>query len=357
MSLPPIECFSFGNRMIGPGWPALIIGEIAQAHDGSLGLAHAYIDAVANAGADAIKFQTHFAHAESTQQEPWRVRFSYQDRTRFDYWERTEFTPDQWKQLQEHAETAGLIFLSSPFSEQALEMLDAHGQPAWKIASGEVNNLLLLERIARTGKPILLSSGMSSIAELDAAVAVCQDHEVPFAIFQCTSEYPCRPERVGLDLLPQLRERFRVPVGLSDHSGTIYASLAAATMGVELIEVHVTMSREMFGPDVTASVTTSELKQLVQGVRFIERAKTNDYDKNKIADELQGMRQTFGQSLVLRVDLPAGTALEKSHLVTKKIGMGLPSRMFREFLGRQLVRPVNANEPLTEDMLTHRSPQ
>jgi len=151
------EHFRIGPHVVGQG-RCFIIGEIAQAHDGSLGMAHAYIDAIARAGADAVKFQTHIADAESSPQEPWRVKFSRQDATRFDYWKRMEFTREQWVGLKEHAEEKGLVFLSSPFSLQAAELLDALGMVAWKVASGEINNHALLDRMAATSKPVLLSS-------------------------------------------------------------------------------------------------------------------------------------------------------------------------------------------------------
>jgi N-acetylneuraminate synthase len=137
-----------------------IIGEVAQAHDGSLGAAHAYIDAIAQAGADAVKFQTHIASAESTPAEPWRVRFSYQDASRYDYWKRMEFTEEQWSGLKRHANEKGLLFLSSPFSLQAAKMLMRVGMPAWKVASGEVTNAPLFDFMIATGLPVMLSTGM-----------------------------------------------------------------------------------------------------------------------------------------------------------------------------------------------------
>ena len=256
---------------LGAGGGSLLVAEVAQAHDGSLGMAHAFIDAVANAGADAIKFQTHIAAAESTPHEQWRVKFSYQDATRYDYWRRMEFTPDQWHGLKRHCDERGLIFLSSPFSVDAVDLLTQVGVAAWKIASGEVANTPMFERMAQTGLPILLSTGMSSLAEVDDAVARVKARGLPLTVLQCTSAYPCPPEKVGLNLIPLFRERYGCPVGLSDHSGTIYPGLAAAAIGIDVLEVHVTLSREMFGPDVCVSITTAELKQLVDGVRFTER--------------------------------------------------------------------------------------
>ena len=148
-----------------PAERVLIIAEVAQAHDGSLGTAHAYVDAVAKAGADVVKFQTHIAAAESTPHEPWRVRFSPRDETRYEYWKRMEFTEKEWLGLRKHALKVGVDFLSSPFSVEALELLERVEVMGWKVASGEVRNLALLNRMAATGLPVFLSTGMSALAE------------------------------------------------------------------------------------------------------------------------------------------------------------------------------------------------
>ena len=247
-----------------------VIAEVAQAHDGSLGMAHAFVDAAADAGATAIKFQTHIAAAESTAAEPWRTRFSDQDELRIDYWRRMEFSEQGWAGLRQHAGERGLAFLSSPFSMEAVELLERVGVAAWKVASGEVNNAPMLARMAAGGKPVILSTGMSTLAETDEAVARVREHDAPLAVLQCATSYPCPPELVGLNVIGELRERYGCAVGLSDHSASIYAGLAAATLGVEVIEVHLALSRRMFGPDVSSSLTTEELTQLVDGVRAIE---------------------------------------------------------------------------------------
>jgi len=329
----------------------LIIGEVAQAHDGSLGMAHAFVNAIANAGADAVKFQTHIAAAESTPDEPWRVKFSPQDATRYDYWKRMEFTEEQWHGLKRHADERGLNFLSSPFSIEAVELLTRVGVAAWKVASGEVNNTPMFERMAATGLPILLSTGMSPLSEIDAAVERVKAHGLPLVVLQCTTAYPCPLEKVGLNLIPFFRERYRCAVGLSDHSGTIYPGLAAATLGIEVLEVHVTLSREMFGPDVPASITTSELRQLVEGVRFIEKMKAHPVDKDAMAQEMAPLRDLFTKSVVARMELPAGTVLREEHLTVKKPGTGIPANRLHEVVGKRLQRPVKANELLQEQDL------
>lgn len=324
----------------------LIIAEVAQAHEGSLGLAHAYIDAVARAGADAVKFQTHLAAAESTPAEPWRLPFSVEDATRYDYWKRMEFTEEQWRGLKRHAEERGLKFLSSPFSVEAVDLLMRVGVAAWKIASGEVSNVPMFERIAETGLPILLSTGMSPLAEIDAAVARVRGRGLELTVLQATSLYPTPPEKVGLNLIPFFRARYGCGIGLSDHSGTIYPGLAAAALGIDALEVHVTLSREMFGPDVPASITTGELRQLVEGVRFIECMNENPVDKDVVAAELAPVREMFTKSVVARVDLPAGTVLAEEHLAVKKPGTGIPAARLRELVGRRLRRAVCADEVL-----------
>ncbi len=339
------------NIELCSGQPCLIIAEVGLGHDGSLGLAHAYVDAVAAAGADAVKFQTHIAAAESTAAEPFRVEFSRQDETRYDYWMRMEFTERQWRELADHAREQDVIFLSSPFSIEAVELLDRVGTPMWKIASGEVSNEPMLDRIAETKQPVLLSSGMSNLAELDRTVRRLKDRGVSVGVLQCTTVYPCPPEKIGLNLLDMFRQRYNCAVGLSDHSGTIYAGLAAVTLGAEIVEVHATMSREMFGPDVPASLTTSELRQLTGGIRFIEQMRANPVDKDALASELDGLRTIFTKSLVTRQPLEAGTVLALEHLDCKKPGTGIPAARLTEIVGRRLRRRVEADTVLSEDDL------
>jgi len=337
----------------GPPSRCIVVGEVAQAHDGSLGFAHAFIDAIAAAGADAVKFQTHIASAESTPSEPWRVRFSSQDATRYDYWKRMEFSEDAWHALKKHADERNLWFLSSPFSVEAIDLLERVGVAAWKVASGETSNLPFLERLTRDGRPILLSTGMSSTEEIDRAVELIQSHGRPLAVMQCTSAYPCPPEKVGLNLISQFRERYGCAVGLSDHSGTIYPGLAAAALGIDILEVHVTLSRDMFGPDVPASLTPAELKQLTDGIRFIERMTANPLDKDESARETAPLHDLFTKSVVARVDLPAGTVLKAEHLAAKKPGTGIPAGRMPEVVGARLARAVAADQLLSEGDLEH----
>ena len=178
-----------------------IIAEIAQAHDGSLGILHSYIDALAESGVDAIKFQTHIAEAESSAFEQFRVPFSYVDKSRFDYWKRMEFSLDQWREIKAHCDSKGIEFMSSPFSNLAVDWLEEIGISQYKIGSGEVSNLLLLERIAKTQKPVILSSGLSDWEELEMAIDFLKNKEVDVSVLQCTTAYPFPPERWGLNMI------------------------------------------------------------------------------------------------------------------------------------------------------------
>ena len=340
---------TIGSRRIGPGHPAMIIGEVAQAHDGSLNMAHAFIDAIADAGADAVKFQTHIAEAEGTPYEEFRKGSPWIMETKAEFWKRTGFQEDQWRGLMQHARERNLIFLSSPFSIEAVDLLDRLGVPAWKVASGEITNFQMLEHMGKTHKPILLSTGLSAWEELDRAVNFIRELGIGVALFQCTTAYPCPPEEVGLNVIGELRARYQVPVGLSDHTGKIYSGLGAISLGANLLEVHITLSREMYGTSVGASLTPAELEQLVEGTRFIETVMRSPIDKDMSAKAKAGLRPVFLKSVVAKNDLVAGTILEKKDLTTKKPGTGIPADRLDELIGRKLARDVQKDEMFTEE--------
>jgi N-acetylneuraminate synthase len=232
-----------------------------------------------------------------------------------------------------------------------VELLDRIGVKAWKIASGEINNEPLFERILATRRPIILSCGMSPLEEIDRAVHRVQALGVPLTLLQCTSLYPCPPDKVGLHLIPMFRERYSCPVGLSDHSGTIFAGLAAATVGAAMIEVHVTLGREMFSPDQSVSITTAELRQLVEGVRFIGKMLAMSPAKDEIAVETATMRTLFMKSVAPLVDVPAGTYLTREQLTLKKPGTGIPAARINDLVGRRTRRALRADELIDENDL------
>jgi len=318
-----------------------VIAEIGQAHEGSLGILHSYIDAVSNTGVDAIKFQTHIAEAESSIYEPFRIKFSTQDETRFDYWKRMEFSESQWREIKNHCEERGLEFISSPFSIQAVELLESIGMKRYKIASGEVGNFLMLDKIARTKKPIIISSGMSSFSELEQTIEFLKPYGNELSILQCTTSYPVAPEKLGLNVLKELTEKFDLPVGLSDHSGTIYPSLAAVTLGASYIEVHATFHKEIFGPDTKSSLTLDQLTQAVEGIRFIERSLNNPVNKNN-NNEYSELKKIFGKSLAVRTSLKMGHKITIEDLESKKPAeFGIPASDYTKVIGKKVIKDIN----------------
>ena len=336
-----INGFSIGKHVIGKD-KAFIIAEVAQAHDGSLGTAHAYIDAIADSGADAVKFQTHIAAEESTLDEQFRVKFSYQDKTRYEYWKRMEFTKEQWKELFEHATERGLVYLSSPFSVKAVEILNEIGVPAWKVGSGEISTPDIMNTIVETGKPILLSTGMSDYQEIEDIVLMLKKRNVDLGLFQCTSLYPTPLEMVGINLINEFRERFQCPVGLSDHSGSIYPGLASLTKGVDMLEVHVTFDKRLFGPDTASSVTIDELSMLAEARDAFNLIEHNPVDKNSASAQLADTKLVFSKSIAPSRNLEKGTVLQREMLTLKKPGTGINSSEMHNILDRRLKTDVLA---------------
>ncbi|MEX2526776.1 MAG: N-acetylneuraminate synthase family protein [Gemmatimonadota bacterium] len=336
---------------VGGDHATYVIAEVGLAHDGSLGSALAFVDAAAQTGVQAVKFQTHIPEAESTVRERFRVPVFPQDQTRFDYWKRTAFSLAQWQQIQSRARTHGLSFLSSPFSLEAVDLLMEVGVPAWKVGSGEVSNLPLLDRMADTGLPILLSSGMSDWAELDRCAKLLDSARAPWMLFQCTSRYPCPPEEWGLNLIPEMSARYGVPVGFSDHSGRVAAGIAARVMGASAVEVHLTFHRQAFGPDVPASLTPEELSQLVADLDAVDRARSHPVSKDAAAAEFSGMRELFTKSIVAARDLRDGHLLEGGDMALKKPGDGLPPEMMKGLVGRVLRRSVKLDERILQEDL------
>jgi N,N'-diacetyllegionaminate synthase len=321
----------------------LIIAEIGSVHDGSFGNAQKLVDAAKEAGADAVKFQTHIAREETLRSAPSPSYFSAEPR--FEYFERTSFSPKQWEQLRKHCDAAGIRFLSSPFSEAAVDLLESIGMEMYKIPSGEVTNTPLLEKIARLKKPVLLSSGMSSWTELDRAVEIIRTHHHKLTVLQCTSEYPCDPAHAGFNVLAEMKTRYGLPVGFSDHTRAIYASIAAAVLGASVIEKHFTFSRKMYGSDAANSLEPTEFTAMVQGIREIEILTSSLVDKNDVA-AFATMKQTFEKSIVSLREIPAGSTLSAEVLGIKKPGSGIPAARLSEVQGKRAARTIKADQLL-----------
>lgn len=309
-----------------------LIAEIAQAHDGSLGIAHSFIDALAESGIQTVKFQMHIASAESSVYEEFRIPFSYEDKSRYDYWKRMEFTKDEWIQLKNHCEEKNLEFLASPFSMQALQLLDELNVKRYKVGSGEVNNHLLLHKMASTKKPILLSNGLASDEELTAAIQCIQQYHSSITLLQCTTAYPTKPNELFLLNIPKLKTKYDVQVGFSDHSASIYPSIAALCLGAEVLEFHVCFNKEMFGPDSKASLTIAEVKELANAVSLLELGLNTGNLNNR-----ENLKTIFGKSLAVNVNLNKGDKIKLEYLETKKpSGYGITALEYHKVEGLRL---------------------
>jgi N,N'-diacetyllegionaminate synthase len=324
-----------------------IIAEIGSVHDGSLGNALRLIDAAAEAGADAVKFQTHIAEAESLPDAPSPGYFS--DEPRIAYFKRTGFAPEQWKKLARHAESAKVTFLSSPFSLEAVDLLEDVGVKAYKVPSGEVTNLPLLERIAATRKPAILSSGMSDWKELDRAVAILKP-ACDLTVLQCSSAYPCTPEQVGLNVLGEMKARYGTAVGLSDHTLGLAAAVAAAALGATVVEKHFTFSRLMYGSDAKHSMEPADFRAFCQALHEVWRMQASPIDKDDVRPYAE-MKRIFQKSVVTARALKAGTVLARDMLAFKKPGDGIPASSYRTLLGKTVRKDLRADHKLaTEDL-------
>lgn len=325
-----------------------LIAEIGSVHDGSFGNAQKLIEAAAASGADAVKFQTHIAEAETLAAAPAPIYFSSE--TRMEYFRRTGFTLQQWKKLAVHAGEHGVTFLSSPFSLEAVDLLEEVGVSAYKIPSGEVSNIPLLEKIAKTGKPVLLSSGMSDWAELDLAISVVRS-ACPTTIMQCSSVYPCPPERVGLNVIGEMAERYGLPVGYSDHTLGVAAPIAAVALGAVVVEKHFTFSRQMYGSDAKHSMEPGEFKLMALALREVWAMRVHPVDKND-ASSYADMKRIFEKSIVTAQPVRADTVLTLDMLAFKKPGDGIPARDYASLIGRRVKQNLSADHKITEDDLS-----
>jgi N,N'-diacetyllegionaminate synthase len=322
-----------------------VVAEAGMNHDGSLGNAIRMAEVAAECGADAVKFQLHDAEAETTRDARSPPYFEHE--TRWDYFRRTAFTDEQWATLKAACERAGVEFLCSVFSLEAVERLEPLGVARYKIGSGEVTNLDLIRRVAAAGKPVLLTSGMSSWAELDAAVAAAG---ADVTVLQCTSAYPTPPERVGLNVLAELRDRYGKPVGLSDHSLGNYAAFAAVALGAVVVEKHFTLSNHAYGPDAALALEPDELADLIEGIREIETMLANPVDKDDL-EPVAEMKRVFEKSVVTVAQIAAGTTIERGMVAAKKPGTGIPAARIDEVVGRTARIDLPADTVVTEDAL------
>jgi len=308
-----------------------ILAEVGSVHDGSFGNACNLIELASRCGASAVKFQTHIAEHETLSCAP--SPYYFKDESRVDYFNRTAFSLKQWKALANFCHKRSVDFVSSPFSIEAVDLLEQTAIDGYKVASGEVNNLPLLERIAETRKPVFLSSGMSSWAELDKAVHILKDR--PLVIMQCSSRYPCLPAKVGINIVDAMKRRYDGhSIGFSDHTLNNAAAVLAIGAGAIAIEKHITFSTWMYGSDAKFGY---EPDKFMAYVRDLKDAWTiMSHRVQKTTEDYEEMKETFEKSIVTKRNLDEGHVLTMNDLAFKKPGTGIKADQYVSVLGGKL---------------------
>jgi N,N'-diacetyllegionaminate synthase len=350
-----MRAFFLQGRRVGAGSPCFVIAEAGVNHNGDLTLAHRLVDAAADAGADAVKFQTFDADTLASADAP---KAAYQSartgagESQREMLRKLELPRAAHPELKRHAEERGLVLLSSPFDEGSADFLEELGLPAFKVGSGELTNHPFLIHLAKKGRPLLVSTGMSDLGEVDAAVAVIvAAGDPPLALFHCTSSYPAPDDAANLRALATMQQRFeQACVGYSDHSLGTAIPWAAVAMGARLLEKHLTLDRTLPGPDHAASMDAAGFAELVAGVRRIERA-LGDGVKTMQACEVDTQR-VARKSLFAARDLRVGDRLDAAAVVCRRPGLGISPARLPALLGRHLVRGVAAETMLHEEDLS-----
>ena len=336
--------------MISIGDKGYIIAEVAQAHDGSLGTCYSYAKSAKKIGCNAIKFQLHIAEEESLPSEKFRIKNFPQDKSRFEYWERTSFTFDQWSSLRDYCSQLGIDFILSPFSEKALDWCIKLKVSGLKIGSGEVSNELFLQKIADkldTEIPVFVSSGMSNYQELGKALEILSLNKRSVYPMQCTSKYPTEPKDWGLENIQIMKNKYATKIGYSDHSGEIFSSLAAVTLGAEIIETHLVFHKECFGPDTSSSITLENMKKLIMGIRLIKESLSSNYDKDFYNQEILDMKKLFEKKLVARKNIKKDEKFNLNNIIAKKgCKTGIDAKYSLQIIGKKAKRDYFKNEPI-----------
>lgn len=331
------------DHLVGDGQPVFIIAEAGVNHDGDVQRAKALIDVAATSGADAVKFQTFRAALLTTSESPLAT---YQqghgiDADQRSMLQRLELPDSAWPMLANHAWSKGLIFLSTPFDEDSLDMLVRIGIPAIKIASPDATNHRLLRHAAKTGLPLIVSTGMATLNEVAAAVETVTSVGGDLALLHCLSSYPAPEEQLNLRAIGTLAERFGKVVGYSDHSLGVLAPTASVAIGARIVEKHFTTDPARAGPDHHASLAPTELARMVDAIRAVERMLGDAEKRPRPAEE--ELRRLARRSLTYRGDLPAGTVIRAEHLAMKRPGTGLAPDRENDVVGRRLNRDVRGD--------------
>ncbi len=339
------KIFKIGNKTVGDKYSPLIIAEIGQAHGGSIEKAFKFIDKIKESGGDAAKFQLHLASEESTLDEPFRVKIK-KFKNRYKYWESVEFSLEEWFKISNYCKRKKIIFMSSVFSKKGVHILKKVKTNAWKVASGEFSSSELINDMIKTKLPILFSTGMMNLREIEKLHNKLNKNSANHAIFQCTSNYPVKLKNTGLNVINELRQKFNCQIGYSDHSGLLSPSIMALTLRANLVEVHLKLNKNDRGPDSSSSLDFKEFKDLCRIRDEIFLINSNPVNKNIIKKDIRVMRKLFGKSIALKIDLKKGSVIKRDHLTMKKPGFGFNRNQMKNIIGRTVANFVSSKRIL-----------
>jgi len=334
------------TKLISESDPCFIIAEAGVNHNGDIDMAKKLIDVAREAGADAVKFQTFKAEgavSKNAEKAAYQKETTGAQESQFDMIKKLELSTRDFAELFTYAQRKGIIFLSSPFDEGSVDLLDRLDVPAFKIASGEITNFPLLKYIARKKKPIILSTGMSTLAEVEEALDVIREEGIQeIILLHCVSCYPAKVEDINLKAMETLKHTFKLPVGLSDHTLGITIPIAAVTLGACIIEKHFTLDKNLSGPDHKASLEPEELRQMVQAIRDVEKARGDGIKKPTREEEEN--KKVARRSIVARVDIPKGTTISEEMLDVKRPGTGIKPKYLNKVIGIKAKENIHSNE-------------
>ena len=349
-SLQPIR---IGSKLVGPGQRCFIIAEAGVNHNGDVARAKALIDAAAESGADAVKFQTFRADrlaAPTAPKAPYQLQTTSREESQLGMLRRLELSEDAHRALMAHCQTRGILFLSTPFDAESADLLERLSVPAFKIASGEATNLPLLAHVAGKGRPMIVSTGMSTMAEVEAAVgAIRRVSGQGLVLLHCVSRYPADPADANLRAMRTMAEAFDVPVGYSDHTPGLTVAVAAVALGACVVEKHVTLDRELPGPDHCSSLEPKELTSLVREIRIAESS--FGHGRKEPASSEAEIAAVARKSLVAARTIPAGSRLTEEAIAIKRPGTGLPPAMLGQLIGRTALQEIPEGTVLTQEMI------
>ena len=334
MSQP--STIKIGNRIIGESRPVFIIAEAGVNHNGDLSMAIELVDVAAHAGADAVKFQTFVAANAITadaQKADYQKLTTDAEESQLQMVQRLELSFDNFRRIHSHCAQRNILFLSTPFDFESVDFLADLDLPAFKVSSGDLTTHPLLEHIAKKSKPVILSTGMADLSEVEEAITVLrQAGNVQIALLHCVTNYPAEPIDINLRAMKTMEQKFGVPVGFSDHTTGYEITLGAVALGAQIIEKHFTLSRELPGPDHPASLEPDELDSMVRSIRRVEASLGNGEKKPARSEASNAL--VARRSLVAARYISAGTVMDSAHISLKRPGTGLPPKMLSQILGR-----------------------